>query len=82
MCFMNEFVEREIKNMKQFIDRISVRKQRKPNHCSLIFFILQSPVPDSYPVVEWGPYHIDLGRELSIIHTTLLNLIPNLKEVS
>ena len=24
MCFMNDFVGREIQNMKQFIDRISV----------------------------------------------------------
>ena len=25
MCFINDFIEREIKNMKQFIDKISVR---------------------------------------------------------
>ncbi|XP_019857271.1 PREDICTED: disabled homolog 2-interacting protein-like [Amphimedon queenslandica] len=62
MCFMNDFVGREIQNMKQFIDRIS------------------SPVPDSYPVVEWGPFHIDLGRELSIVSNLLLTLIPSLKE--
>lgn len=64
MCFMNGFMEEEVKNMKQFIERIS------------------SPIPDSCPVVEWGPFHVDLGRELSIMHTTLLNQIPNLKEES
>ena len=27
MCFMNDFLSREVKNMKQFIDRISVSDQ-------------------------------------------------------
>jgi hypothetical protein len=64
MCFMNEFVEKEIHNMKQFIHRIS------------------SPVPESHPVVEWGPFHIDIGRELSITHSILLSLLPTLKDVA
>lgn len=32
-------------------------------------------------MVEWGPFHIDLGRELSIASNLLLTLIPSLKEV-
>lgn len=47
----------------------------------VIVVVIQSPITDSEPVVDWGPFQIDMGRELSIMHTTLLNQIPNLKEV-
>ena len=41
MCFMNDFVEKEIKNMKQFIDTISVSLQCEDSvikgaHCTYI----------------------------------------------
>ena len=32
---------------------------------------MQSPVSDAEPVVEWGPCSIQLGREVSIMHTIL-----------
>ena len=42
MCFMNDFVEKEIKNMKQFIDTISVSLQCEDSlirgaHCTYIY---------------------------------------------
>ena len=61
MCFMNEFVEKEIKNMKQFIDRIS------------------TPVSDAEARVEWGPHHIDLGKEASVMHTILTSQLKTAK---
>ena len=32
MCFLNEFVEQEIKNMRQYIERISVSLLYTHNH--------------------------------------------------
>lgn len=40
---------------------------------------LQSPHPESHPVVEWKPRHIDLGREASIMHVTLSSQLKILK---
>ena len=68
--------------MRQYIERISVSNIiLSITVCTWYSLLLQSPVPDSCPVVNWGPFHIDLGRELSIMHTTLLVQIPQLKEV-
>ena len=30
-----------------------------------------SPLSEAGPVVEWGPCHIDLGREVSMMHATV-----------
>jgi len=66
MCFMNDFVGKEISNMKGFIRKIS------------------SPLSEADAVVEWGPCHIDLGREVSVMHTTLSSQLKSvqLSEVS
>jgi hypothetical protein len=60
MCFMNEFLGKEIKNMKQFIDTIS------------------SPLVGNH-IVPWGPQRIDLGREASVMHISLTNLLSSIQ---
>ena len=40
---------------------------------------LQSPVAESEPRIEWGPCHIDLGREASIMHGTLSAQLKSIK---
>ena len=40
---------------------------------------LQSPVAESQPHIPWGPCHIDLGREASIMHGTLTTQLKSVK---
>jgi RAS protein activator-like 2 len=60
MYFMNSFVEIQIPQMKQFLQRIS------------------SPMSPGDKEVTWGPCQIDLGRELSIMHTILTDQLKKL----
>ena len=40
---------------------------------------IQSPVAESEPHIQWGPCHIDLGREASIMHSTLTAQLKSVK---
>ena len=40
---------------------------------------LQSPLSEAGPVVEWGPCHIDLGREVSMMHSTLSSQLKSIQ---
>ncbi|XP_044729719.1 ras GTPase-activating protein raskol [Chrysoperla carnea] len=57
MEFMNDFLEREAKDMKEFLKNISTRLQTSPEH-------------NSAPTYEFDG-HIDLGKQLSILSMLL-----------
>ena len=64
MYFMNGFVDNEIPQMRRFLDEIS------------------SPPKNTVVVrtASWEPYQIDLGREISIMHTILTDQMKKLGE--
>ncbi|XP_050441674.1 ras GTPase-activating protein raskol-like isoform X3 [Adelges cooleyi] len=67
MEFMNDFLEREAGSMKSFLK------------------IISSPVPNGYPTPQDHSTefdgHIDLGKQLSILHTLLLECIEKISPV-
>ena len=40
---------------------------------------ISTPVADAEARVEWGPHHIDLGKEASIMHTILTSQLKSVK---
>ena len=87
MYFMNGFVDNEIPQMRRFLDEISVSTSIYTQLLLCTDSIqLSSQSPPKNTVVvrtaSWEPYQIDLGREISIMHTILTDQMKKLGEVA
>ncbi len=82
---MNDFVGKESENMRRFLANISVNKKLNSNVYLKIFFVLQTidhdydePRSSNLNCSHDDKCDIDLGREYSILHSTLADLFEQI----